>query len=717
MSFPHTLRRHFLIPAALLLATPVAHAAKVEVHSVTGFEKLAEGEPRGTAVASHGAVVLAPTANTVAELSGGPVLAVVHDGKGTTYAALATPGRVVAVDAQGKTRTLLETEEPVVSALALDGKDGLFVATAPEGKVLRVDLKTGKSVTWWKPAEKYLWGMAWDGSALHVVTGDSGALYKVTAQNQAQRVAEKPLTEKALRSVAVLPGGKGVVVGGGRKGILWTVDAKGVPFALYDSSLEEVTSVAVRADGAIAASLVANEAKGGGDDELLAASEAGAEVDDTIPRDTKASEVVVIMPNGEMRRIWRGKKDGAYAVAFDERDGVLIGTGGRGRLYRVELESRRIALVAQVDSSRVTSMARGPGGVVLGLSHASRVALVTNAPAREGTYLSTVMDSEKTVRFGRLDARAEVPAGSKVTLQLRTGNTEEPDETWSAWSASVPSSGGAVTVPRARFAQVKATLTSDGRAAPELRELHLAYAADNAPPQVQTVDVLAPGVRVEAMPSDEPKGRTFTVSSRAFEDFELKPLQSPAPPEPAARAKQTYEAGWRTVAWHATDEDEDEMRYTAELMTDGGQRVLTLGQELRDPFISFDESRLPDGVYRVRIRATDAPGNPAGAGKSSEKVSASFAIDRTAPGITTRLEGKARVLLTVEDQSPVIRLWCSVDGGEALQATPNDGLWDAPREEASLALPSLQKGRHFVACRAEDAMGNVGRTVAPVDVP
>jgi sugar lactone lactonase YvrE len=706
-----------LFPAAALLLTGVAaHAARTQVHSTSGFEKLADGEPAGLSIVSTGAVVLGPPLQKLAPLEGGPILALTCDAKGTCYVGVTSPGRVLAVDTSGKSRTLLEVEQPLITGLALDGKDGLFVSTAPEGKVHRVDLKTGKSEEYWTPEPKQVWGLAHDGTSLWAVTGEPGALFKVTGKDKATRVAEKALAEKLWRAVAVLPGNRGVVVGSGRKGLVAMLDGKGTAFVQHDSSLEEVTALAVRADGTVAAALVANEGKASGDEALLAASDAGDD-DDAVPRDTKNSEVVVISPNGETRRVWRGKKDGAYALAFDDRNGLYIGTGARGRLYRAELDTRAVAIVAQVDSNRVTAMARTPKGLVLGCSHANALLTLSSGLLKEGSYLSPVYDADKQARLGRVEARADVPAGTKVTLQVRSGNSEKPDETWSAWGAAVALPGGAASAPRARFSQVKATLTGDGKATPQLRELHLAHRADNTPPTLTEIAVLAPGVRVEPMPSDEPKGRTFTVSARAFEDFEHKALMSPSPPEPAARAKQTYEAGFRTVTWRATDEDEDELRYQAELFTEAGERVMLLGTLLRDPFISLDESRLPDGNYRVKVTADDLPANALAEAGRAERLSSVFSVDRTPPTVTGKATPAGVVTLAVEDANAVIHAGCSLDGAEVTAGQPGDGLLDGPREDVTVTLPKPGKGHHFVACRAEDAMGNVGRAVFTLETP
>ena len=61
--------------------------------------------------------------------------------------------------------------------------------------------------------------------------------------------------------------------------------------------------------------------------------------------------------------------------------------------------------------------------------------------------------------FGRLAWRAE----GQVELETRSGNTETPDATWSAWSKPLTEPGD-VSSPPGRYAQMRARFAKDAKA-------------------------------------------------------------------------------------------------------------------------------------------------------------------------------------------------------------------------------------------------------------
>ena len=76
-----------------------------------------------------------------------------------------------------------------------------------------------------------------------------------------------------------------------------------------------------------------------------------------------------------------------------------------------------------------------------------------------GTFTSSVFDATRTATWGTASWTANAPAGTTVTIQVRSGNTATPDGTWSAWTTV--SNGGAVSSPAARYLQYQVTFTTN----------------------------------------------------------------------------------------------------------------------------------------------------------------------------------------------------------------------------------------------------------------
>jgi hypothetical protein len=94
--------------------------------------------------------------------------------------------------------------------------------------------------------------------------------------------------------------------------------------------------------------------------------------------------------------------------------------------------------------------------------------------ASEGTFTSRVLDAGEAVAWGSLSYDAQVPPGTTLDLEVRTGDTSgEPFPGWSSWTALAE--GGEVS-GSSRFVQYRATLgTQDTALTPTLEEVRLSY--------------------------------------------------------------------------------------------------------------------------------------------------------------------------------------------------------------------------------------------------
>jgi hypothetical protein len=105
------------------------------------------------------------------------------------------------------------------------------------------------------------------------------------------------------------------------------------------------------------------------------------------------------------------------------------------------------------------------GGVVSERLHLASAdgRLYVLEPAAEGVYLSPVLDAGAPARWGALRWSASLPDGAQLTLQTRSGNTPEPDASWSLWTTAYENpEGSTILSPPAQYLQVRVHLKGQG---------------------------------------------------------------------------------------------------------------------------------------------------------------------------------------------------------------------------------------------------------------
>ena len=189
-----------------------------------------------------------------------------------------------------------------------------------------------------------------------------------------------------------------------------------------------------------------------------------------------------------------------------------------------------------------------------------------------------------------------------------------------------------------------------------------------------------------------------------------------------------------TVRWAAHDDNGDELSFRVYFKGDDEQNWLLLRDRTRDRFYSFDAVRIPDGVYRLKVVASDAPSHTAGEAKMGDRISDRFTVDTTPPvisGMTAQLSaGKIHVVLTAKDElSTIERAEYSIDAGRWLYVEPVGKLSDSKEEryDFAAAIPqdadkddeaestsettdsakNTKATEHVITVRVTDRYGNV----------
>lgn len=725
----------FILSAALVTFGVLrTHAGGPVVWETDSRAGLLSGESRGVSVTDTGALMLAPRFTQVFDTEQAFVWSSAADAAGNVYLGTGHDGRIFRVGADGRGALLYDAAELDVTALVV-GRDGaLYAGTSPDGKVYRV-ATDGKAEVYFDPPDKYIWSLALmsDGS-LAVGTGDTGRLYRVSA------AGAKPETsllidtnETHVISLAADREGN-LVAGTDPGGLVLRVSPEGKAFALFDSPLREIHSLALAADGSIYALALSDAATGPRASststtttQTVTASTAGGTVSGTVTTDDGSaaqaaafgvaqaqpqarsrnelagarSAVFRIMRDGGSDVLWSSQTVTAFAVASAPQGGsVLVGTSDKGRIYSVT-DDGRDTLLLQSSEDQISSFVTRGREVFAASSNQGKLFRLGAEAQAEGTYESPVRDAKFVASWGRVWWRGR----GQVELQTRTGNTERPDMTWSDWSAPYRDPAGAgVVSPRARFIQWRAVLRSAGGSDARIEDVSLSYLPRNVAPEVLQIQVLPVGLALQPavqMPVDP------NIEASGI-DPALIGAQVQIPP------RRTFQRGAVSLQWQAEDRNGDQLTYSVFYRSAGEGAFHLLRENLRDNFFSVDGAALGDGRYVFKVVASDAPENSLGQALTGERVSEPVDVDGTPPAVRAAGEpqvgadGRVRARFTVEDASGrVRRADVSVDSGEWRTVFPEDGIADGPRESYTVEVSLEGTGEHTISLRAVDGSGNV----------
>ncbi|MGA7237509.1 MAG: hypothetical protein WBY44_17615, partial [Bryobacteraceae bacterium] len=426
------------------------------------------------------------------------------------------------------------------------------------------------------------------------------------------------------------------------------------------------------------------------------------------------SEVYRIEPNGNPMKLWSQSQDVVYAIAFDSEGRALIGAGNHGSLYRIESPTTYTALLT-MPATQITAFQKGRDGRLFAATgNVGKVYEIGPALEHDGSIESDVFDASMFSLWGRVSFEARLHGG-QIGIQTRSGNLDQPQENWSPWSAPMTASKGApIASPAARFVQWKATLTADSSGhAPELESIDVAYLPKNVAPRIDQIEITPANYKFPApvMSIQTPGGPPATLN--------LPSLGKPASSSPSYSAdagpnapSMNYAKGFIGARWSATDPNGDAMLYTVEIRGEKETTWKPLKERIPERYLSWDSTAFPDGDYRLRVIASDAPGNPPGDSLTTSMESDPFTIDNTPPKITglaaSRNGAKLEVRWHAADAlSNITKAEYSLDGGEWTIAAPVTKLSDSPELDYALALDAAP-GEHTIAVRAVDEFENLG---------
>jgi hypothetical protein len=586
----------------------------------------------------------------------------------------------------------------VVTAIApLPGGD-LVAATLPGGVLHRVDSK-GKVTELAKLDVEQIWALLVHDGKLWVGTGPKGEVYSMSLSGKDPKVVLDVEEKHVLTLLAV---GKQIVAGTSQSAKLYQIAKDPGGVLLHEFSGDEVRALALTRTGLLAAVNEFEDRKLSSLDalvktlsrtSLMGVAPSGDLGEARPPKSTAAVHHVDLGKGRDLARAseatwetWLSREDQYFTslLALDDVGTVLVASSAGGKVYRMR-GPRDTSTIADLEEKQATSLCRTSKGPILATAGqgaaAYRLLSTTAATAR---WRSKVLDAKQPAAFGALVLRGKGP----VTARARVGPTKDPDDArWTKWKAIKLAKGpgelrGTLAgVDKRRYVQVEVNLDSPDS---ELRELALFYAPENLAPLVQAIDVDRPTF-------DEATGD-----------------------EPSADV---------TIKWTVDARDEDELAYDVRVRPEGGGedtwvRLSDDDEVLTKKELKWDLTTVPDGIYEIEIKASDAPSNGDQGAAEDGLVSAPFVVDRQRPALRDVRAAGRKVTATAADSGSYVHdVAFAVDGGSFRTVSADDGLFDQPEEAITLELPKdLSKGKHRLVLRARDAHGNIGAFALFVEI-
>jgi hypothetical protein len=744
---------------------PVARLASIWRENTA--ESFSNGTFDSTSVTDAPDIRLTPAIAKIASTSAAQVWCEAFDPSGNLYLGTGNDGAIYKIAKGAREAELFaRTSQLEVTALALDPVDGaLLAATAPRGAVYRIS-SSGKATVFAQVSDPYVTAMLVDRDrkTLYFATaGGTGRIYAASLSGAPQTAPRLVFTspDVHLLCLAQAPDGK-LYAGGDPNGVVYQVDPNGDAGrarVVYDSPGPTVSAVAVDSKNRL---YVGNAPAG-----AIARIDLNKLNPDSAPQIAKSivaktADFVSGMTVDSFGDVWATAGDTIYRVT----PGYDVPTSKAD-----SDDDARDVVTAFPSDPKVTyaCIAASPAGVAAGAAGIATVyGFRGGAPGSNatGTYTSAIYDARLKSRWGTISWDALTPAGSSVALETRSGDVAKPDSTWSDWSAPQAdqwiSAGGAttadsaggptttaatgyrITSPAARFLQYRAVFTQSSTAsaaAPALSRVDVYYMPENRPPSVHILapeggDAVSGDVSLRWVGTDpdhdtlDYKLYSSTDDGATWSRIDTGALRERSAPAPAsgnapASTSQSVSSLARDLARHPEipaavkdkmlkDAQAAAANSPASAVAAPAADSATEPPTLRAQTFTWSTKQQPDGVYRLKVVASDEPSNAVGF-LTAEAISEPFAIVNTPPVIeldpvppTDAATGEVTISGIVTATRVFVQaVQYKIDDGGWMAAAPVGGMFDSAVARFKFAARPNSAGPHKITIEAYDRAGNI----------
>ena len=275
---------------------------------------------------------------------------------------------------------------------------------------------------------------------LYAGTGEKGVVYKIAPDGKGAPFYQTKATHAT--ALAIDKAGN-LLVGTESPGRVLRVDADGKGFVLLDSPFQEIRTLRFDDKGVLYVAAVNGRptsgaapspcrptrgASGAADaSRAPVASVVGVDRDHRDRRrrharvravrarhaaDSRHAKGAVyrIAPDGLWDQLWESRDDSPYDLAFDADGRLIIGTGSKGKIYRLEGNPLQPMLLARASAQQVTALYRDARGrLYYATANPGKLFRLSPTRATRGTYESEVRDAQMVSSWGAISWHGDDP--------------------------------------------------------------------------------------------------------------------------------------------------------------------------------------------------------------------------------------------------------------------------------------------------------------------
>ena len=662
----------FRVLVALLAVVTIASDALARGGSRTvthGVQQFLEGELEGLAIDPLGQLVPAPVDVVSMPSESLYAWSLAIDRRGRVLVGAGDDGKLYRATGRGddmELELLADTIAFELLALLVDGDD-VLAGTSPDGVVYRIDDDGDVEIELDLPQQS-VWTLA-AGSKSGTWVAGTGPGARLVRGGEGARAGEILHRLPATNLMTLVRDDGGLWIGTQGPGLVYRIDGDDddTPLLRYEAQHDEIASLVDDGRGGVY---------------VLSTTVAGAEED-------RGSRVAWIPAEGAVEIVWEGD-DPLLSLARADDGAFLAGEAATGRILRLD-PAGRLGLWAELDGGDPLAIVTSDDVTYVATGNLGTVYALRDGGDGKGSFESPIVETPRAEAFGRLWLDAW---GDRARFQTRTGRRETPDDSWSAWS-DWQDVGNVIASPAGTHLQYRVELEDA-----QVDAVHLAWAERNLAPRVQRLKVLPAGGDVGVSgPGAGPSSIVQRFDNGLQVEYSVGKTTGRAEPENAQWVR-----GIRSIVWDGSDPNGDTLHYRvdARRLPDGDWFEIV--DEQPERIVAWDSGSVADGVYRIRVTATDAPVHADGQGREGSQISSAIRVDNTPPRVDVDADDDAWTIRVVDAMSPLVDVDSRRAGDEWRPLAARDGVLDAPVEEFE-ASRTIYPDRIWI--RAVDRAGNV----------